>query len=66
MLASMEGIAGEGVVVEDRGESYAVLSKRWGIEDEGLEDQVSIESKDVSEHRPSVRADPLSLDDSRT
>ena len=41
MLASMEGIiGGEGALAEERGESYAVLSKRWGIEDEGGDSQV--------------------------
>lgn len=42
MLASMEGIGGEGALVEGRGESYAALSKRWGIEDEGADSQVSL------------------------
>lgn len=43
MLASMDGVLdGTGVGGgEERGESYAVLSKRWGIEEEGGESQVS-------------------------
>jgi len=41
MLATMEGERGVGGGGGERGESYAVLSKRWGIEEEGGESQVS-------------------------